>query len=221
MDVLSQAGFLTTDATDPRTGLEMIVDERPDLVVLDPETPEDDGWTLIPRIRELSEAVPILVASALNTPADRVRALNLGSDDFLGKPFLPSELIARVTALLRRTRQSPGGPAMEGSIQTDWLSIDPGDFRVTANGRPVDLSPQEFRLLILLARRRGRLCRHDDLIAGLWGNAPGVDSRGALTVLVSRLRRRLGPHPLDGRPAVESVRGVGYRLVVRSLSARG
>ena len=208
---LERDGFAVLQADSGTRGIRMIFEHRPDLIVLDLRMPGVDGWDTLEHIRDMSAALPVLTLSGLNTVADRVRALRAGADDFLAKPFLPAELVARVTALLRRSRLG-SGEHPEELLEFGRLAIDTAARRVTVDGSPVALSPREFRLLLLLARRPGTVVTHDELIAQLWGHVAGVDSTGALSVLVSRLRRRLGEGSASGRSSIETVRGFGYRL---------
>lgn len=211
-DSLRRAGYEVDLVGSTSAGLSALFSGRPDAVIVDLSMPGEDGWTLIARIRELSQEIPILVLSGLNTPGDRIRSFSLGGDDFLAKPFLPSELIARTRALLRRAGLSGSTVPEASRITAGWLVVDIAARRVVAHDREVSLTPQEFKLLVALAKRHGAVCSHEELIAAVWGLVPGVDERGALSVLVSRLRRRLGKHPSTGLPSVESVRGFGYRL---------
>jgi DNA-binding response OmpR family regulator len=215
VDSLRGAGFRVEPAASASEGLAALFAHRHDAVVLDLRMPGIDGWSLLGRIREMTQELPIVVLSGLDTPGDRVRSFTLGGDDFIAKPFLPSELIARTRALLRRARLPAPAPAQPSPITTDWLDLDIAACRVVAHGQEVHLSPREFRLLVALARRSGAVCGHEELIAEVWGLVPGLDSRGALSVLVSRLRRRLGDDPSTGRTTIDTVRGFGYRLVSR------
>lgn len=209
---LESLGFAVKEAEHGPAGVRLVFRERPDLVIVDLAVPDGDGWWTLGRIRELSESLPILVVSRHNTPADRVRTFGAGADDFLAKPFLVTEFIARARALLRRAALSGRDDWAHAAISTSWLHIDPARHIVRAGGTTVRLSPREFRLLLLLARRAGTVVTQDEIIRHLWGDVGDVDVGGALSVLVSRLRARLGSDPRLERSPVETVRGVGYRL---------
>ncbi len=173
-----------------------------------------DGWQVLERIREMSDEVPVLILSGHDQTADRVRGLRAGADDFVGKPFQPRELAARVEALLRRSGRRTG-PPRPSTLDTGWLRFDPVAHVVSCGGRPVDLTPLEFRLLEALCRQPGAAASAAELVDAIWGEVEGVDATGHLNVVVSRLRKKLGEDPRTGESPIETVRGYGYRLSTR------
>jgi DNA-binding response OmpR family regulator len=200
--LLQRAGMTGLAAEDGRSGLRSFFELRPDLVVLDLGLPELDGWQVLERVRELSE-VPVLVLTAAGEPPDRVRGLEGGADDYLTKPFEPAELIARVRALLRR--QGAPRPELE-VLADDMIRIDEAQRRVEVRGRPVSLSPTEFKLLVALMRNRERVVTHEQLLEYVWGNSDRDPKQ--VRLYVSYLRRKL--HQAGAAEPIETVRGFGY-----------
>jgi DNA-binding response OmpR family regulator len=203
--VLSRSGFEVRSAAEGRDGLRLFHTERPDIVVLDVGLPEMDGWTVLERIRELSE-VPVLMLTSHGREADKVRGLRAGADDYLTKPFGTAEFVARVQALLRRQR--PSDPLSEvfddGSVRINFVS-----HSVFVGGGPVELTPTEFRLLAALVRHRGQVLSPVKLLDLAWSDPLGIGpDRVKYTVM--RLRRKLGAET-GGESAIEAVRGFGYR----------
>lgn len=201
---LEQAGFTVAEARDGREALEQHARLDPDLVVLDLMLPELDGMEVTREIRRRGET-PILMLTARGEDIDRIIGLELGADDYLPKPFNPRELVARAKAILRRS-----DPAVRGArpIDVGALRIDQRRREATLAGRRLDLRPREFDLLAALARDPGVVWSRDDLLENVWGTDFPGETR-TVDVHVSALRARLAP---DG-PAIEAVKGVGYRLV--------
>jgi DNA-binding response OmpR family regulator len=208
---LEAAGYRVLHAADGRTALDLHARERPDLIVLDWMLPGLDGLDVLREVRR-SAATSVLMLTARGEEADRVIGLELGADDYLTKPFGMRELIARVRALLRRDellRQTLAADrAGDGrSVEYGPLRLDPEQHLATLDGRPLDLTPNEFGLLRLLLRSPGRAFSRTYLLDTVWGQAyVGGDRSVDNTVL--RLRKKLGPLG----DAVETVWGVGYRL---------
>jgi DNA-binding response OmpR family regulator len=182
---------------------------KPDLVVLDVMLPGLDGFEVARRIREESD-VPILLLTARSGDSDKVVGLDLGADDYVVKPFSPRELMARVRALLRRRR--PTGREDEPVLFADGLEVDPNAIEARLDGAPLELTPFEFRLLLGLMRRPGRVFTRDDLIDALHGDDdPGIIDR-TIDVHLGRLRRKLGDDASAPR-FIGTVRTVGYKFV--------
>lgn len=203
---LNARGYQTTVAGTGRAGLERAADAHPDLVLLDLGLPDLDGNAIIEAIRGWS-AVPIVVLSARQTSFDKVEALDRGADDYIAKPFAMDELLARLRAAGRR---APGASA-DPVVTTASFTIDLSAGTVTRAGRPIRLTPTEWRLLAILARHPGRIVGQRDLLRELRG--PDLDRESHyLRVYLSQLRRKLEPDPTRPRHLITEP-GIGYRLV--------
>ncbi len=197
-----------TVATNGQEALQAFADDPPDLVVLDVSMPPPDGFEVCRRIREASQ-VPILMLTVHDATLDKVRALDLGADDYLTKPFDPLELFARLRALLRR-RRSMGDPADPTLTVGDvWLDATTREVRV--RGEPVRLTTAEFRLLEALMRQAGVVVPHRVLLRRIWGEEYAGEAE-SLKVFVRRLRRKLGDDPARPRYILTEW-GVGYRFI--------
>jgi DNA-binding response OmpR family regulator len=204
--VLGRNGFEVTTAAEGREGLRVFHSKRPDIVVLDVGLPEMDGWTVLERIRELSE-VPVLMLTAHGEESDKVRGLRAGADDYLTKPFGNAEFIARLQALLRR---AAGAEEKAAEIYDDGtVRVDFAAHEVLVCGHPVELTATEFRLLAALIRHRGQVLSPVKLLELVWSDPFGVGP-DRVKYSVMRLRRKLGTTPGGGSP-IEAVRGFGYR----------
>jgi DNA-binding response OmpR family regulator len=200
---LLRAGFDVLTAGDGPSALRLVRERRPRLVVLDLMLPELDGMDVTREVRRDS-AVPILMLTARGALADRISGLGEGADDYLVKPFAPSEVVARVQAILRRS------PPERGLLRHADLEIDVDRHQVLRAGEELDLSPLEFRLLAALVEAEGRVLSRDRLLDVLGGpHSEGVMER-SVDVYVGRLRSKLGDDP-DRPRYVATVRGTGYR----------
>ncbi len=201
---LVSAGFDVITAADGREAVRQAGERQPRLVVLDLMLPEMDGFAVTTELRQRSD-VPILMLTARGALADRLKGLTEGADDYLVKPFAPSELVARVQAVLRRAA-APSGARL---IQAD-LEIDLERHEVLRSGQALELSPLEFRLLAAIVEAGGRVLSRDRLLDVLGGpHSDGVLER-SVDVYVGRLRSKLGDDP-DRPRYVATVRGIGYR----------
>src|SRR5215472_2200024 len=212
--LLERAGLAVTHTPDGVAGLRAFHSVRPDLVILDIGLPIMDGWTVLERIRDLSD-VPILMLTAHGQEADKVRGLTGGADDYLLKPFGNAELGARVQALLRRPREPAGaGEAGDGRRRAEVfddgvVTVNFASHQVTVSGMPVLLTPTEYRLLTALVRHRGQVLSAEKLLELAWSDPYGIGPE-RVKYSVLRLRRKLGsPSGRDSR--IEAVRGFGYR----------
>jgi DNA-binding response OmpR family regulator len=203
---LKEAGYLPLFAKDGTRALALTRDERPALIVLDLMLPEVDGLEVCKILRRdpATAAIPILMLTARAAEMDRVLGLELGADDYVTKPFSPRELVLRIKKLLARAK-APEEQAAQ--LQFGKLEIDVPRHRVTIAGDDVDLTATEFKLLELLARRRGRVQSRERLLQDVWGYENPIDSRTVDTHM-RRLREKIGV----AAEYLETIRGVGYRF---------
>ena len=207
---LDRAGYDTRHAPDGHTGLRLLHEHHPDLVLLDIGLPGIDGWQVLERIRDVSD-VPVIIVSARGLETEKVRGLQSGADDYITKPFGHQELVARVGAILRRNATTEFS---EGTYVDEQLQIDVARREVTMLGAPVILTAGEFRLLHVLVQHVGQVLSPEQLLDLAWDDPTGI---GASKVKFSilRLRRKLGCDDVNRCP-IESVRGFGYRYRVVS-----
>jgi DNA-binding response OmpR family regulator len=207
---LEGEGHRVVQAFDGPSALIAAEQERPDLVILDWMLPGLDGLEVCRRVRRRS-IVPILMLTARVEEVDRVLGLEVGADDYLTKPFGIRELLARVRAILRRVellRESGAGEAAPPTLVADGLRVDVGQHLATVDDRPVELTPKEFDLLVLLVRNPGRAFARDYLLETVWGHGyDAVDTR-TVDTHVLRLRKKLG----RVGERIETVWGIGYRF---------
>ncbi len=204
---LSERGFAVAAAAKGMAGLELIVSERPGVVLLDLGLPDIDGLTLISMIRA-TDNVPIIVITAQDDDPTMVRALDEGADDYVVKPFGTEQVAARIRAVLRRTGQPEGGG---DPLHIGGLVIDERTRTVTLDDEPIELAKKEFDLLLTLAQRPGEVVTKRELLAEVWQQAYGGSER-TVDVHLSWLRRKLGETAAEPRYLL-SVRGVGVRLI--------
>jgi len=203
---LGRHGFRVDTAANAQEALEH-AQARPDLILLDLGLPDGDGLSLIQTIREQSDT-PIIVLSARGAERDKVRALDLGADDYLTKPFGLDELYARIRVALRHSTRLPGsGPV----FRTGGLEIDVEKRRVTVEGEEIHLTPTEYTLLVTLAKNADRVVTDAMLLREVWGPEYG-DEDHYLHVYVARLRKKLERDPQSPR-YLQTEPGVGYRLL--------
>ncbi len=184
--------------------------QRPDLVVLDLMLPGIDGIEVMRRLRELPGApLAVILLTARGEESDRLVGLRQGADDYVVKPFSPAELVARIGAVLRRTRP-PETDGEEPPIEVGTLRIEPASRRVFLDGEEVQLTMREFDLLAFLAAHPGRVYSRDQLMESVWGE-PYFEDTSTVTVHIRRLRAKLADDPSEPR-FIETVWGVGYRL---------
>jgi DNA-binding response OmpR family regulator len=204
-ELLERAGYVIDEADDGKSGLRQLFANVPALVILDVTMPDMDGYQTLERIRDLSE-VPVLMLTARSQELEKVRGLSAGADDYVAKPFGRQELLARVQALLRRTG---GKSEVVEAYADDFLQIDYAQRAVTVQGREVQLTPLEFKLLSAFVQNPNQVLSRDQLLDLVWGDPYGV-SGDQVKLYVGYLRRKLVPDAPDAAP-VETVRGFGYR----------
>jgi two-component system, OmpR family, KDP operon response regulator KdpE len=202
-------GCRVISATNGREALERARDDMPDLVLLDIMMPGMDGFEVLRRLRE-SSTVPVIVLTAKDDEEDRVRGLELGADDYMGKPFSQRELVSRIRAVLRRHLIQPPSPQTELAID-DRLVIDFGKREVFVEGQPVALRPTEYRLLYHLVQNAGWVMPHEVLLSKVWGPEYRDESH-YLRLYITYLRQKIEPDPAHPR-YILTERGVGYRFV--------
>jgi len=188
-------------------GFRLLNREDPDLLLLDVMLPGKDGFEICREVRKSSN-IPIIMLTARGEVIDRVSGLELGADDYIGKPFEPRELVARVQAILRRA-ESTGSAG--GKLAFEGLEIDTETRSVTVDGKPVELTSMEFELLVILARRHGRKLSRDDILSELRGIDAAILTR-SVDIMISRLRNKLGDSVKPPR-FIQTIWGRGYSFV--------
>ena len=201
-------GYRVLEASDGERGLELVFEERPDLVVLDLMLPRLNGYEVCRTIRKHDRTIPIVILSAKGQETDKVMGLDLGADDYVTKPFSTRELAARIKAALRRTHAQE--EQTEEVHEYGRIRIDVPGQRLEVDGAPVEVSNREFRLLRYLVENRGRVLSRDQILNKVWG----YDYEGtARTVdnFILALRQKIEADPANPRH-IKTVRQVGYKL---------
>ncbi len=213
---LEKVGHEVVTAQDGLAGLRMLFTQRPHVVLLDVNMPKLDGWEVCRRIREMSE-VPVVMVTVNAQKSDVVRAFNYGVDDYLTKPLDFQEMVARVTALLRR--MPPAAPENEPcTFHADTLDVDWRTHQVCVNGGAVKLSPTEYRLLSCLIKNRGWVLSHDQLLDKAWGPTY-IGDKSLVKLYIMYLRHKIERDPRQPR-LVLTERGVGYRFALSEEPAK-
>jgi two-component system phosphate regulon response regulator PhoB len=204
---LVKAGYRVSTASSGPDAIGAARQERPALVVLDLMLPGASGYDVLEQLRNQASTrdIAVLMLTARREEQDRIRGLSLGADDYLTKPFSPQELVLRVGAILRR--MSAGGSGPTDILNVGAITIDREEHRVSVGGQLVELTPTEYKLLLILAERRGRVQSRAHLLETVWEAAPDIQTR-TVDMHVQRLRTKLG----EAGDLIETVRGFGYRL---------
>jgi len=204
---LAKAGYRVSTAATGNDALDAAQRERPALVILDLMLPGLSGYDVLEQLRasENTSGVGVLMLTARREEFDRIRGLALGADDYLTKPFSPQELVLRVGAILRR--MSAGSAGSGDVLAIGPIRIDRSEHHVAVDGEQIELTPTEYRLLLTLAERRGRVQGRAHLLETVWEAAPDIQTR-TVDMHVQRLRAKLG----GAGALIETVRGFGYRL---------
>jgi two-component system phosphate regulon response regulator PhoB len=204
---LAKTNYRVSTASNGTDALAIARQERPSLLVLDLMLPGMSGFDVLEHIRaeESTKHIAVLMLTARKEEQDRIRGLSLGADDYLTKPFSPQELVLRVGAILRRTTGAADAPA--DLLQIGPIRIDRAAHRVAIENDEVELTPTEYKLLITLAERRGRVQARGHLLETVWEAAPDIQTR-TVDMHIQRLRTKLG----DAGDLIETVRGFGYRM---------
>ncbi len=201
---LAESGFVVDVAADGDAALELLRECSFDVVVLDVMLPRVDGWAVLAKIRMADEHLPVVMLTARDSVPDRVRGLELGADDYLTKPFAFSELVARIRSVLRR-----GAKRLPEQLRVADLQIDLFAHKASRAGRRLDLSPKEFALLSLLARRRGEVLSRTLIAEQVWDMNFDPETN-VVDVHIRRLRAKVDDQ--FDRKLIHTVRGVGYVL---------
>jgi two-component system phosphate regulon response regulator PhoB len=211
---MDREGFDTMVANDGDEAMFSVEEFQPDLVILDWMLPGMSGISICQRLRNRSDtrALPIIMVTARGEELDRIRGFDNGADDYVVKPFSPSELLARVRAVLRRARPS----LSEERLACIDIVMDLATHRVTRGGQPIHLGPTEYRLLRLLMERPDRVFTREQLLDKVWGRDIHVELR-TVDVHIRRLRKALGAHGDDD--VIRTVRGTGYAINAAAVAA--
>jgi DNA-binding response OmpR family regulator len=196
-------GFAVLLRGTAKAALEAIAHEAFDIAVLDLSLPDGSGFALCEAIKAKGRGIPVIFLTAVDDEANTVRGLEMGADDYIAKPFRIRELLARVNAALRRNVSGE----ISGVIELGDIRLFTAEAKVEVNSRELILTAQEYRLLMLFAKNRGRVISREILLEALWDSAGEFVNDNTLTVSVKRLREKLG----DSGRVIETVRGLGYR----------
>lgn len=204
-DNLRLEGYETKVAEDAEEAERLLEEGTYDLILLDIMLPGKDGIQFCKELRQRGETIPVILVTARSQEADKVLGLEYGADDYITKPFSPIELCARVKAVLRRTDQDEPARYEFGPFRVDFSRME-----LTRAGEPVDLTPQEFKVLSALIRNRGKALSRDELLDQAWGEDVFVVDR-VVDTQVANLRKKIEEDPSEPRYLV-SIRGLGYRF---------
>jgi two-component system, OmpR family, phosphate regulon response regulator OmpR len=210
---LTEHGYSVSTASDSTSLDRLLAREAAQAIILDLMLPGEDGLAICRRLRAAGNDTPILMLTAKGDPVDRILGLEMGADDYLPKPFMPRELVARLAAILRRTSPRTA-PASRDVVRFGPFTLDPTEMSLTRDGEPVALSSREVKLLIALAASRGRTLSRAQLIDRVLGTDAEVTDR-AIDVQVNRLRKALGEDP-ENPKWIKTVWGAGYVLAATS-----
>lgn len=207
---LEMADYDYLEASDAREAHSLIIDSKPDLILLDWMLPGTSGIEFARRLKrdQITAEIPLIMLTAKTEEDNKIRGLEVGADDYITKPFSPRELVARLKAVLRRTIVQ----GMESPVEVDGLSLDPVSHRVSANGRPLDMGPTEYRLLQFFMTHQERVYTRGQLLDQVWGGNVYVEER-TVDVHIRRLRKALEP---GFSKLIQTVRGTGYRFSVKA-----
>ena len=201
---LESEGFAVREAADGKTALDIALRESPDAALLDVMMPGMDGFQLTRALRRTSD-IPVLILSAKSQDNDKILGLNLGADDYIAKPFNPMEVVARLKAQLRR---AGGGPRT--LLTVGDLTLDTAAMQLTQNGRPVPLTPTEYKILAQLMAAPGRIFTKVQLYEGIAGEY-FESNDNTMMVHISKLREKIGDDPKNPRYII-TIRGLGYKI---------
>ena len=206
---LEMAGFSCLEAGDVQEAHALIIDRKPDLVLLDWMLPGASGIELLRRLKreDLTAELPVIMLTAKTEEDNKIQGLDVGADDYVSKPFAPRELLSRIRAVLRRS----GHGEQDKAIAVHGLTLDPGSHRVYIEKKPVDMGPTEFRLLKFFMTHQERAYSRGQLLDHVWGGNVYVEER-TVDVHIRRLRKALATDTADYGHLIQTVRGTGYRF---------
>jgi Response regulators consisting of a CheY-like receiver domain and a winged-helix DNA-binding domain len=204
-------GYKCIDACDGASALMLSVSQNPDILVLDLGLPDMDGVEVIKKLRQVSQ-LPIIIISARGHDREKVEALDAGADDYLTKPFSVPELLARIRVILRhKLLESNSNGTVNPIYKIKNLTIDTDKHRVWFNNEEIRLTPNEYRVLVLLAKNQGKVLSHKYIAENIWGGSLQSDTQ-SLRVCMGNLRRKLGQDPSQPEYIITEI-GVGYRMI--------
>ena len=210
---LSREGYDTLEAYDGPTGLQLALENNPDLILLDLMLPGMDGFEVCRKVREAGSSIPIIMLTAREEETDKVLGLELGADDYITKPFSMRELLARVKANIRRMSMAPAAPAAEEPkgdlVRLGRVTIDREKATIFKDGRPLDLTQREYDLICFLASQPGKVFSREALMEHVWNYEGYVGDVRAVDVAVRRLREKIEDDPASPKFIVTK-RGMGY-----------
>ena len=208
--ILTANDYIVLHANTGREAVTMAASHGPDLILLDLGLPDMDGMQVLHEIREWSE-VPVIIVSARQDENEKVTALDAGANDYVTKPFGNSELLARIRTAIRLQKKLGGrGALLSVGFDMEDLHIDYSKRIVTMGGRPVHLTPIEYKIVVLLSKKAGKVLTHDYMIHEVWG--PFASDSQVLRVNMANIRRKLEPNPAQPKYILTEV-GVGYRMI--------
>ena len=210
-DNLEFDGYTVEVAEEGNTGLEKILSNRYDLILLDVMLPNLSGFDVCKTARQKGVSTPIILLTAKGEELDKVRGLELGADDYITKPFSLRELLARVKAVLRRTHKDPGNSNGSNVLQIGNLEVDFAGYTAKQNGQPVKMSHKEFEILHYFWNHRNQTVSRDDLLDKVWGYDEQPTTR-TVDNFILKLRQKIEQNPNDPK-IILTVHGVGYKMI--------
>ncbi len=209
-DNLEIEGYDVDAAAEGATGLQKLLDNTYDLVILDVMLPKMSGFDVLKNAREKGVGTPVIMLTAKGEEIDKVLGLELGADDYITKPFSLRELLARVKAILRRSDSAPGGRAT-AKMTVGALAVDFSSYTASLQGRPIEMTPREFDVLRFLWEHRNQTVTRDQLLTNVWGYDEPLSTR-TVDNFILKLRQKIEEDPLHPR-LILTIHGAGYKLV--------
>ncbi|MCL2807907.1 MAG: response regulator transcription factor [Coriobacteriia bacterium] len=211
-NLITNAGYEFAFANNGLDALEVVDDEKPDLIIMDVMMPKMDGFTTCRKLRDKGITVPIIFLSAKGDIVDKGVGFQAGGDDYMVKPFDPRELLMHIEAHLRRAQiaQTSSTPAADELIRVGPFTLDTGQFKVTKGGEPIVLTLKEFRILYTLVSNPNVVLSKDQLVEAAWGKEY-IGETSSITVFIKKLRSKIEDDPAEPR-YIQTVWGIGYRF---------